>query len=121
MLHSKTSDMSQTKGEGEEAQTKPAIAVVPMAMPIIAGPGGITTVILATHKFPSIEAKLLVSATCVAVAAIIWLCLYFAAPISRLLGVAGMNIVTRIMGIVLTVIAFQMFAEGLKKLLPGLA
>lgn len=120
MLHSKTSEMSHSKGEGEEAQTKPSIAVVPMAMPIIAGPGGITTVILATHKFPSIEAKLLVSATCVAVAAITWLCLYFAAPISRMLGVAGMNIVTRIMGIVLTAIAFQMLAAGLKKLLPGL-
>ena len=92
-----------------------------MAMPIIAGPGGITTVILATHKFPSIDGKLLVSATGVGVAAIIWLCLYFAAPISRMLGVAGMNIVTRIMGIVLTVIAFQMLTAGLKTLLPGLA
>jgi len=57
----------------------------------------------------------------VAIAAIIWLCLYFAAPISRMLGVSGMNIVTRIMGIVLTVMAFQMLTTGLKKLLPGLA
>lgn len=121
MLHSKTSEMSQNKAEGEAAKASPSIAVVPMAMPIIAGPGGITTVILATHKFPSIEDKLLVSAICAGVAAIIWLCLYFAAPISRLLGVAGMNIVMRIMGIVLTVIAFQMLAAGLKKLLPGLA
>jgi small neutral amino acid transporter SnatA (MarC family) len=51
---------------------------------------------------------------CVALAAIICLCLYFAAPISRMLGIAGMNIVTRIMGIVLTVIAFQMLTAGLK-------
>jgi multiple antibiotic resistance protein len=121
MLHSKTSAMSHTKAEGDAAAASPSIAVVPMAMPIIAGPGGITTVILATHKFPSIEEKLLVSATCVAVAVIIWLCLYFAAPISRMLGVAGMNIVTRIMGIVLTVIAFQMLTAGLKTLLPGRA
>jgi len=84
--------MSQNKNEGNEAKTR-----------------------------PSIEEKLLVSAICVALAAIIWLCLYFAAPIRRLLGVAGMNVVTRIMGIVLTVIAFQMLTEGLKKLLPGLA
>jgi len=121
MLHSKTSEMSQNKDEENEAKSRPSIAVVPMAMPIIAGPGGITTVILATHKFPSIEEKLAVSTICVAIAAIIWLCLYFAAPISRMLGVAGMNIVTRIMGIVLTVMAFQMLTTGLKKLLPGLA
>ena len=121
MLQSKTSEISHTKDEDAAAAASPSIAVVPMAMPIIAGPGGITTVILATHKFPSFEEKLQVSATCVALAAIIWLCLYFAAPISRMLGVAGMNIVTRIMGIVLTVIAFHMLTTGLKTLLPWLA
>lgn len=107
MLHSKSSEMAHTKEERAEAASKPSIGVVPMAMPIVAGPGAITTIILATHHFSTVEARLQISAICVSVAAVIWLCLYFAAPISRRLGVAGMNIVTRIMGIVLTALPFK--------------
>lgn len=121
MLHSKTSHMAQTKEEHQEAESKEAIAIVPMAMPIIAGPGAITTIVLATEKFPTFGHHLIISATTVAVALVIWLSLYFAAPISQRLGVTGMNVVTKIMGIVLTAIAFQMLATGLKQLLPGLA
>ncbi len=121
MLHTRTSAMSHTPAEGDEAAMRSSIAVVPMAMPIIAGPGAITTIILATHHFPGTGARALISLICACVAGVIWLCLYFAAPISRALGIAGMNIVTRIMGMVLAAIAFQMLAAGLKSLLPGLA
>jgi multiple antibiotic resistance protein len=57
----------------------------------------------------------------VGIGLLFWLVLYFAGPISRKLGVTGMNIVSKIMGMVLTAIAFQMLANGLKELLPGLA
>ncbi len=121
MLQAKTSEMAHNEEEGAEAQSKDSIAVVPMAIPVIAGPGAITTVILATHNFPSFEAKLVISAICIAVSVVIWLCLHFSSAISRKLGVAGMNVMSRLMGMVLAAIAFEMLTDGLKKLLPGLA
>jgi multiple antibiotic resistance protein len=45
----------------------------------------------------------------------------FAAPIAKWLGVSGMGVVTRVMGMILSAIAMGMLAEGLKALLPGLA
>lgn len=121
MLHSQTSMMKHREEEGTEAKQKVSIAVIPMAIPIVAGPGAITTVINATNKLPSLYDRMLISAICVALAAILWVCLRFAAPISKRLGVTGINLVTRIMGMILTAIAFQMLTSGLKELLPGLA
>ena len=121
MLHSKTSSMAHREEEGDEARQKESIAVVPMAIPIVAGPGAITTIINATNKFPSLYDRLLISGICVIVSALLWVCLRFAAPISKRLGVTGINLVTRIMGMVLTALAFQMLAAGLRELLPGLA
>ena len=121
MLHSQTSSMAHRAEEGEEAKQKDSVAVVPMAIPIVAGPGAITTIVNATNKFPSMDDRLVVSGICVLVSAVLWICLRFAAPISRRLGVTGINIVTRIMGMILAAIAFQMLASGLKSLLPGLA
>jgi multiple antibiotic resistance protein len=121
MLHSQTSSMAHKEEEGEEAKLKESIAVVPMAIPIVAGPGAITTVINATNQLSSVYDRLLISGICVIVSVILWVCLSFAAPISRRFGVTGINLVTRIMGMVLTALAFQMLAEGLKELLPGLA
>ena len=55
------------------------------------------------------------------IAILTFIAFYFAGPVSKLLGTSGINIVTRIMGIVLTAIAFGMLASGLTKLMPGLA
>lgn len=122
MLQTKTSQVVHTPSENREAKEKDAsIAVVPMAIPIIVGPGTMTTIILATTKQSSVTSRLMLSAVCLGVTAIIWICLHFSGPLTHRLGVAGTNIVTRIMGIVLTAIAFGMLTAGLKAALPGLA
>ena len=120
MLRSKTSEMAHTSEEHEEAKSKDSIAVVPMAIPIIAGPGAMTTIVLATHTHHAPMDRAAISGICLGVTAVIWLCLRFAGPVSDRLGVSGVNIVTRVMGIVLTAIALQMLADGLKAALPGL-
>ena len=121
MLHDKTSSMQHSENESEDAKSKPSIAVVPMSIPIVAGPGAMTTIILATQKFPSLADKLFISLICAGISLMIWIALYFAAPIGRLLGASGLSVLTKIMGMVLTAIAVQMIATGLKSLLPGLA
>lgn len=121
MLHAKTSGIHHTPDEHEDAKTKQSVAVVPIAIPLVAGPGAITTIIVNTHQFPTIEDKVFISCVSIGIALILWLAFYFSAPVSRLLGVSGINIVTRIMGIILTAIAFGMIANGFKALFPGLA
>lgn len=105
-----------------QAQTNSgSIAVVPLAIPIIAGPGAMTTIILHMTYLNSINYKIIISIICFILAAIIGVVLYFSPYIAKTLGNSGMRIMTSIMGLVITAIAFQMLASGLLKLLPGLA
>jgi len=99
---------------------KDSVAVVPIAIPIVAGPGAITTIIVSTHGYSTIEDKITISVVSIAIALILWIAFYFSAPVSRLLGLHGINIVTRIRGIILVAIAFDMMANGFKALFPGL-
>jgi multiple antibiotic resistance protein len=121
MLHSQTSAMHHTPDEQAAAETKDEIAVVPMAIPIVAGPGAMTTIIVQSHQTDTIVDRLLVTAVCLGISLLLLLAFRFAAPIGRRLGVSGINIVTRIMGMVLSAIAIGMIASGLKQLFPGWA
>lgn len=121
MLHAKPSPIHHSKEDHEEAKNKDQVAVVPIAIPIVAGPGAITTIVVNTHHYHTIDDKLMISGICIGIAIILWIAFFFSAPVSRILGTSGINIVTRIMGIVLASIAFGMITSGLKLLLPGLA
>ena len=120
MLQSKTSAIVHTPHEHEAAKAKASIAVVPMAIPIVAGPGAMTTVVVAAQHHPGVGERLALSAVCLGVSALIWLALRFAGPIAGRLGVSGINVVTRLTGIVLTAVAFQMLTGGLVAAMPGL-
>ena len=121
MMHAKRSSSRQTAEEADEAENKDDIAVVPLAMPLLAGPGAISLVIIEAHQVSEITGRLVLSASIVLVAATILFTLRLATPIGDRLGVTGLNIATRIMGLLLSAIAIQMIATGLTKLLPGLA
>ena len=99
---------------------KHQIGVVPMAIPIIAGPGAISTVIAHSYLFPSIQQKTLESSIALCLSFLIGIILFFGPLIGKILGEYGMKIVTRVMGLVLAAIAMQMLTSSLVKLLPGL-
>ena len=121
MLHGTQSAIHDTKNGGDASGPAPDIAVVPLAMPLVAGPGAIATVIVNTHQHTGIESNLEMSAVCVAMAGVICICFLGADLIKRVLGGNGMQILTKFMGMVLLAIAMSMFATGAKGLLPGLA
>ena len=126
MLHSRQSAIHDTKSGKESREAKaPAsgqdIALVPLAMPIIAGPGAMVTVIVNSHQHTGITANIEMSIVCAVMAAIICVGFLSAGWITRLLGEKGMDIVTKLMGMVLLAIAASMLAEGITGLLPGLA
>ncbi len=115
------SALHHTAAEDAAAKMKKSIAVVPLAIPIVAGPGAITTIIIHAQQLNSVLDKVGVSIICAIISVILFICFYFSSRIHRLLGENGVKIATRVMGLILTAIAFQMLGQGLIKLLPGLA
>ncbi len=100
---------------------KHQIAVVPLAIPIIAGPGAISKVIYQSYYYPDFQDKVIGSVILITLSAVIGIILYFAPLIGRALGEYGMKVVTRVMGLILAAIAMQMLTANLVKLLPGLS
>lgn len=121
MLQSRQSPIHDAKDGAEAPAAGQDIAVVPLAMPMVAGPGSIVTVIVNTHQHRGIESNLEMSAVCAVMAVLIGACFLAAGPIGRVLGGKGIDILTKFMGLVLLAIAMGMLASGVKGLLPGLA
>ncbi len=127
MLQAKQSPVKQTKQESKtlsEAEIKSmlSIAVVPLAIPLMAGPGTISFSIIQGVEVSHITGgKLILSFVVLLVALLAWFILKMAKPIGDKLGEIGLNIATRLMGMILAAIGVQMMAHGLVKLLPGLA
>ncbi|MGI9523227.1 MAG: MarC family protein, partial [Hyphomicrobiaceae bacterium] len=120
MLGNKSGHQHST-AELEDAASRSSIAVVPLAIPIVAGPGTMAAVLVAAQHHPSILSRTEISAVVILLAAFCGLLFSFAKPISQRLGASGMGVVTRVMGMLLAAIAIGMLAEGLRGLLPGLA
>lgn len=119
MLHSKETPTSQTADEVGFRAYRESIAVVPLGIPIIAGPGAMTNVIIFSRHFPGIEQKLFISLEILAVTLIIGIILFFATRIGRIIGDTGIKITTRIMGLLLAAIAMSMITNGLAEMFPG--
>ncbi|MFC6204940.1 MarC family protein [Psychrobacter urativorans] len=97
-----------------------AAAVVPLAIPMMIGPGGISTVIIYSSQ---ISGVLRVSAVIIAgllISMFCYLALMAAGRISRLLGDTGLNIMSRIMGMLLAAVSIEIIVNGLRTLFPDL-
>lgn len=120
MLQSKESPVSHTHEDDEAAKERQSIAVVPMALPVIVGPGAISTLIIAAGDYPQLINKMWQSILCIVLAVVMGLMLFYAAPIARIVGASVIKVVTRIMGMIIMAIAVGMLAEGLIGLIPSL-
>lgn len=96
------------------------LAVVPLAIPGTVGAGTITTVVIQSSTYPSIRDMAIITVVSVATAVIMWITFRSAGPIARRLGPIGLNIVTRVMGLLVTATAFGLLGRGIGGLLPGL-
>ncbi|MGE3474420.1 MAG: MarC family protein [Rhodospirillaceae bacterium] len=110
-----------TPKEEEEATHRPDVAVFPLAVPLIAGPGAITSVILLqSQNAASLAGRSIVAGVMVAVLLITGLAFLVAGPIMRMLGVTGINVMTRVLGIILAALAVSNILEGLRASFPAL-
>lgn len=121
MFDAKTSPARHTDAEQAEAEAKNDIAVVPLAIPLLAGPGAISLTIVDAHQAGSWPDKLAFCLGIIGVSVIVWMVLRLAEPIGQRLGTGGLNIATRVMGLILAAMAVQFMADGILELFPGLS
>lgn len=122
MLQAKLHAAKQTPEEAleaQEAQDRPNLGVVPLGMPLLAGPGSISVMIIAAGRTQGWTGHLAVVAAAATVALLSWVTLLAAGPITKALGRTGMNVATRFMGLILAAIAVEFIASGLGDLFPA--
>ena len=120
MLNAQAGGLRQSKAEAEELESRELSGVVPLAVPLLAGPGAISTTIIAAQKGGA--AHLAAILACIAIVSVLtWLVLRASHAIGARMGTTGLNIATRLLGLLLAALAIQTMAEGLKALFPGLA
>jgi len=120
MLNAQAGGVRQSRQEADELESGELSGVVPLAVPLLAGPGAISTTIIAAQKGGLAHLAAIIA--CIAVvSALTWVVLRAAHAIGARLGTTGLNIATRLLGLLLAALAIQTMAEGLRQLFPGLA
>lgn len=112
MLSAEESPIKHTTEEQKEKRADTG-AIVPLAIPIIAGPGAISSIIVSVNEFPGIGNQLVLSLSAIFVAFVMGVILYFAADLEKFFGTSGINIINRLGGLILAAIAVQTMATGI--------
>lgn len=113
--------LSNTKINDDEIRSvdyEKEIGVIPLAIPLLSGPGAISTSIIHSKNFGSPIQWIGAVIVVVVVALIVKLTLTYADRIGNKLGPIGLNVLTRIMGLILLAMAIEMIASGFKEILP---
>lgn len=113
MLKAKRSPTKETPGETEEGAEKEDVGIIPLGIPMLAGPGSISSVMVLMGQNPDWPHDIVVACAIAAVAAVSFLILAAADRVSSYLHETGIRILTRMMGLLLTAIAVQFVLNGL--------
>ena len=117
MIEAKVSRLSSTPQEEEEAENKNDIGITPIGIPIIAGPGAITSVMLLSSQTSNFTEKILLHFNIIITLLLTYFILLLGKKISKRIGTTGIRIIQRIMGLVLMVISIQFIINGILPLI----
>jgi multiple antibiotic resistance protein len=107
---------STTADEEREAISKPDISVFPLATPLIAGPGAMgAAILLMADQGGDVTGQLLVLFSLVTILLMTFVSLLLAGKIQNLLGVTGMHVISRVMGVLLSALAVQFIFDGIRQ------
>ena len=112
MLQAKQEGIHSDKKDVVDAKSSNNIAIVPMSLPLIAGPGAMTTVIVHASKAHGIAEKLALTGANFVLMLIVFIMLFFSSYIKKFLGDSGIRVVTKVMGMILVAMAFMMLGDG---------
>lgn len=122
MLNAQPAEAKATQGEMDDAASaRTSVAVVPLTIPLLTGPAAMSTVVIYADQAKTFfqHAALVGYGLVIGLATAI--CFAAAKPIARVLGQTGINVMTRLMGLILAALSVEVMAAGLVKLFPALA
>lgn len=125
MLQAQTPESKSTSAEMQDAEARAAlgasVAVVPLTIPLLTGPATMSTVVIYAEKARTFWQMSALVGYGLVIGVAVALCFSLAEPIARALGRTGINIMTRLMGLILAALAVEVMTDGLHKLFPVLA
>ena len=120
MMRGKESETRTTAEEKVEAEAKEDIAIIPMGLPLLSGPGAIATVMVLVGKASGWPQRFGVYAAIAAVSLVTFLVLRSAEIVARMLGRTGINLIGRVMGLILAATSVQFVIDGAHEAFPKL-
>jgi multiple antibiotic resistance protein len=120
MMQATPSRVKQTPEEAEEAAAKASIAVVPLGIPLLAGPGAMSTMVIYSSQSKAVLHLGIVVLIAIAIAVVTWIALRIATRVGGYMSMTTVNVATRIMGLLLAALAVEIFAGGIVELIPAL-
>ncbi|ACJ29358.1 Multiple antibiotic resistance (MarC)-like protein [Shewanella piezotolerans WP3] len=119
MLQGKLGEVKRNKEEDREASGMESVAVVPLALPLMAGPGAISSVIVSAAEHNTLENLIGMSITVILFGLLSFSLFRMAPLIFKVLGNTGINVITRLMGLLMLSIGIEVIGAGIKGLFPG--
>jgi multiple antibiotic resistance protein len=116
MMNARPTRAKSTPEEESEQTGKHEIAVVPLAIPLVAGPGAISAVILFASQGDSALRQGKLSLVIIATLFLCWVVLALSSTIEKLIGRAGINVMSRLMGLISAAVAIEYIAAGIRGL-----
>ncbi len=117
MVFARTSGARETSEEEKEAKLREDFSVFPLGIPLIAGPGTLSSIMILTGKSSNVEGDLGVIVVAFIVLGICYLALRSGARVIQVIGKTGVNVISRVLGVLLAALAVQYIADGARSLL----
>ena len=118
MLNAQPAEAKTNEEELNIAAARASIAVVPLTIPLLTGPASMSTVVIYAAKATTFWQLATLVGYGVVIAVATFICFSLANPIARFLGKTGINVMTRLMGLILAALAVEVMSDGLIKLFP---
>ena len=121
MLNAQPAEARSNAAEMQDAAARASIAVVPLTIPLLTGPATISTMVIYAEKTKTFWQHAVLVGYGVVIGLAAYLAFLASGRIAKVLGQTGINVMTRLMGLILAAMAVELLADGLTKLFPVLA
>jgi multiple antibiotic resistance protein len=120
MLNAQPAEARSNSAEIADAAARASVAVVPLTIPLLTGPATMSTVVIYADKAKTLAGLGYLVAAGAGIGVLTAACFLAARPIAHVLGKTGINVMTRLMGLILAALAVEVMSDGLVKIFPAL-